>query len=43
MALFTAVADADFLEAAGLEGGTVELAQGLDSRADRDIAAQLFD
>lgn len=43
MALFTAIADADFLEAAGLQDRTVERAQGLDSRADRDIAAQLFD
>lgn len=43
MALFTAVADPEFAQAAGLGADEADTAQGLNGRSDRDKAAQLFD
>lgn len=43
MAMFTAVADPEFAQTAGLGMDEVDVAQSLSGRSDRDKAAQLFD
>lgn len=41
--MFTAVADPEFAQAAGLGTDDTNTSQGLSGRSDRDKAAQLFD